>query len=115
MIVRAWGGKAPVEHADCFYQHLVETGVADYRRHSGCVQVQLWRRDSDGWAYFQLSSIWVSMEAIRHYAGDFPEQAVLYPGDDAFCLIPDKQVTHFDVLDILQPMHRLNAHHEERL
>lgn len=47
------------------------------------------------------SSIWESMEDIRRYARDSPERAVLYPGDDAFGLIPDREVTHFDVLEIL--------------
>jgi hypothetical protein len=39
----------------------------------------------------------MSMDAIRAFAGDTPEVAVLYPGDDAYGLIPDHIVTHYEV------------------
>jgi quinol monooxygenase YgiN len=102
VIASTWTGKVPIAKAEDFYRHLVETGVADYRRQTGCVQIQLWRRNCGAWTQFLLSSIWESTEDIRRYAGDSPERAVLYPGDDAFGLIPDREVTHFDVLEIVQ-------------
>jgi hypothetical protein len=40
---------------------------------------------------------WMSMDAIRAFAGDTPEVAVLYPGDDAYGLIPDLIGTHYEV------------------
>lgn len=40
------------------------------------------------------------MEAIRGYAGESPDVAVLYPKDDAFGLVPDLTVTHYLVLDL---------------
>lgn len=100
MIARTWGGRVPIEHAEGFYRHLLDTGVADYSRQPGCVDVQLWRRTSDRWAHFVLCSIWVSMEAIRSYAGDRPELAAPYPKDDAFQMVPDITVTHYDVLGV---------------
>jgi heme-degrading monooxygenase HmoA len=96
MIIRTWGGTVPIACADAFQHHLLATGVADYRRH-GCADIQLWRRDSDGCAHFRVVSLWTSMEAIRDYAGDSPEAAVLYPGDEVFGLIPDTVVEHYDV------------------
>jgi hypothetical protein len=98
VIARTWDRKVPIEHADGFYQHLLATGVADYRTQAGCVHIQLWRRDAGAWARFVLSSLRESMEAIRRYAGEAPEWAVLYPGDDAFGLVPDRTVAHYDVL-----------------
>ena len=98
MIARTWGGKVPIEHASGFHLHLLKTGVADYRRHPGCLDVTLWRRDMEGWAHFLLSSEWRDMDAIRAYAGDTPEVAVLYPEDEVFGLIPDATVTHYAVL-----------------
>ncbi len=98
MIARSWGCRVPLAHARGFHRHLLATGVADYRRQPGCLDVQLWRRDADGWASFLLLSTWRDLDAIRGYAGDTPEVAVLYPEDDAFGLVPDRFVTHYDVV-----------------
>jgi quinol monooxygenase YgiN len=99
MIARTWHGKVPFKHAAAFHLHLRLTGVRDYRKQAGCLTVQLWRKDRDGWAHFVLTSTWDSMESIRRYAGDAPERAVLYPGDEAFELVPDTAVEHYEVLN----------------
>lgn len=100
MISRTWGGKVPLPHAAAFHRHLLATGVAAYRQQPACLEVHLWRRDADGWASFFLSSIWRDMDAIRAYAGETPEVAVLYPGDDMYELVPDTTVTHYEVLSL---------------
>jgi len=94
MIVRTWSGRVPVAHAEGFHAHLLATGVADYRKHSGCCDVRLWRRDDADVAIFTLVSLWTDMDAIRAYAGEAPETAVLYPEDEAFELVPDRIVEH---------------------
>lgn len=99
MIARSWSGRVPLVHARDFHRHLLATGVADYRRTPGCFDVQLWRRDVDHWSTFLLLSVWSDLDAIRAYAGDAYETAVLYPGDDAFGLVPDRFVTHYEVLE----------------
>ncbi len=98
MIERTWAGKVPVDQAVAFHGHLLRTGVADYRAQTGCVAVRLWSRTVDGWAHFLLCSTWTDMDAIRRYAGPTPERAVLYADDDAFGLVPDLHVTHYEVL-----------------
>lgn len=100
MIARTWSGKVPADHADGFYRHLIKTGVADYRRQPGCVSVALWRRREKDWVHFTLLSEWTDMAAIRSYAGDTPEVAVLYPDDEQFQLVPDLLVTHYEVLRV---------------
>jgi hypothetical protein len=101
VIARTWGGKVPLAHAAGFYRQLLQTGVEDYRQHSDCIEVKLLRRDIDGWAHFLLFSVWTSMDAIRTYAGDTPDKAVLYPDDDAYGLVPDEIVTHYDVVPVI--------------
>jgi hypothetical protein len=93
----------PLNDGRAFHTHLVKAGLADYRTQPGCVSVQLWRRDADGWAHFLLTSIWTGMEAIKAYAGVIPDVAVIYPGDEAFDLVPDLCVTHYEVLVIERP------------
>ncbi len=100
MIVRMWGGKVPLEYATRFHRHLLETGVKDYRKQSGCTEIKLLRRDADRWANFRLISVWTSMSAVHAYAGQEAEIAVLYPGDPEFGLIPDAGATHYDVLSL---------------
>lgn len=94
MIVRTWSGRVPLAHADLFHAHLLATGVADYRAQPGCHEVRLWRADEGAIARFTLVSIWSDMDAIRTYAGDEPEVAVLYPDDERFELVPDRVVEH---------------------
>jgi len=98
MIVRTWSGRVPLAHAEGFHAHLSRTGVADYRRQAGCAEIRLWRRDEAGSALFTLVSTWIGMDAIRAYAGDRPEIAVLYPDDDRFELVPDRHVTHHELV-----------------
>ncbi|MQA73715.1 MAG: hypothetical protein GEU88_05110 [Solirubrobacterales bacterium] len=99
MIVRTWGGRVPLEHEAGFHQHLLATGVADCRRRSGCLEVQVWRRrDEDGWVRFLLISWWQDRGVVRQYAGGDAETAVLYPGDERFGLVPDTTVTHYELV-----------------
>lgn len=60
----------------------------------------LWRRDDGDEATFTLVSLWRDLEAIRAYAGDDCERAVLYDGDDAFGLVPDSIARHHDIVAI---------------
>lgn len=109
MITRTWGGKVPLVNAVGFHNHLLATGVEDYRQHPGCVEVRVLRRDSDGWAHFLLLSTWSSTDAIHEYAGESPNKAVLYPGDEAFGLVPDHTVTHYDVLPATLERHQADG------
>ncbi len=102
MIARTWSGRVPRVHADAFHAHLLRTGVADYRAASGCRAARVWRRhESEGWTRFVLVSLWDSEGDAERYARERPgaNTAVLYAGDEAFGLEPDRHVTHYDVLD----------------
>ncbi|MGY4396710.1 heme-degrading monooxygenase HmoA [Sphingomonas sp. UYAg733] len=100
MIVRRWAGKVPVAKAAGFHAHLIATGIGEYREHAGCADIMLWRRDDDGWAEFTLVSTWRDLDSVRDFAGADFARAVLYPGDEAFGLIPDFEVTHHNLLSI---------------
>ena len=100
MIVRTWQGTVPLEHAAGFHRHLLATGVADYQKQPGCAQVQLWRRDAKGLARFVLVSWWHDETALRQFAGDDAEVAVLYPGDERYQLVPDCTVDHFTLMPL---------------
>jgi hypothetical protein len=44
-----------------------------------------------------MYTTWESMDAIRAFAGDDPEQAVFYPEDDRFLIDRDLTVAHYEV------------------
>ena len=44
-----------------------------------------------------MMTVWTSMDAVRRFAGDQPEQAVFYPEDDRFLVDREVTVRHFDV------------------
>lgn len=98
MIVRTWRGKVPREHASGFLVHLQATGVAAYRAQPACAAIQIWRREESGWVHFTLVSQWRDFAALRDFAGHDPAVAVLYPGDEAFGLRPERQAEHFELV-----------------
>jgi heme-degrading monooxygenase HmoA len=98
MIARLWHGAVPEIQADAYYQYLLCTGLADYRRTPGNQGVTVLRRVQDGVAHFQLLTFWESYEAIQAFAGPAPEQARYYPEDAAFLLELEPHVTHYEVL-----------------
>ena len=100
MIVRTWSGRVPLDRAAAFERHLARTGIADYRTQPGCSDIALWRREADGWAVFTLVSTWRDLASIRAYAGSDPTAAILYPDDDRFALVPDRTVTHHELIRI---------------
>ena len=61
------------------------------------------RRDEDGRTEFITLSFWDSRDAIRAFAGDDIEQAVLYPGDEQYLIESDPLVKHYEVTDTIEP------------
>lgn len=94
MIARTWNGRVPTRHADGFGQHLLATGVAEATRVSGYGGAQILRAEADGYVQFRLVTYWDSWDSIRRFAGEQPTTAVLYPGDEAYELVPDLTVQH---------------------
>ena len=99
MIVRCWSGRLPRDKADGFRDHLVATGVTDFRAQPGCIDAAIWRRDEGDWVIFTLVSTWRDMDSIVAHAGPDPNRAILYPGDAAFDLVPDTTVTHHQLIE----------------
>jgi heme-degrading monooxygenase HmoA len=57
------------------------------------------RRDQGDRAEFITLSLWESVDAIRAFAGDDIEAAVLYPEDEHYLLGGESTVTHYQVVD----------------
>lgn len=98
MIVRTWTGDTREEDAERYLDYLRETGLAEYRATPGNVGVVALIAPMEGRVRFLLVSLWESMEAIRAFAGDRPDEAVFYPRDDDFLVRRDLVVEHHQVV-----------------
>ena len=88
-IARLWSGQVPIKHADGFYDHLLETGVAEARSLDGCLGATITKSTTAGTATFTLTTYWRNIKAMRAFSPS--DEAVLYPGDEIFELVPDRK------------------------
>jgi hypothetical protein len=52
---------------------------------------------------FTTLSMWESVEAIRAFAGEDIEAAVLYPEDERYLIDGESSITHYEVADETHP------------
>jgi heme-degrading monooxygenase HmoA len=99
MVVRAWRGQAATaEDADAYVRHLSDSVFPELARIAGHRGARLLRRDLDGPAEFLVLTSWDSMEAVRRFAGDEPERAVVEPAARAVLSDFDESVRHYEVV-----------------
>ncbi|MCD4535960.1 hypothetical protein LRP67_17870 [Nocardioides sp. cx-169] len=99
MILRRWRGAVRPEDAGAYLAHQSSTGVRDYRATPGNLGVVVLRRAVGDLVEVVTLSLWESMDDVRRFAGDEPEVAVFYPGDDDLLVEKDLHVDHYDVVD----------------
>jgi heme-degrading monooxygenase HmoA len=99
MIARIWKGTTRAADADAYYDYLQQTGLPEYRSVEGNRGVIVLRRITGDEAEFTLITFWESMDAVRGFAGDQPEQAKFYPADDDYLLDRGPLVAHYEVLE----------------
>ena len=110
MIAREWKCMCPTRHREGFLKHLDRTGVREAKDTPGYLGHQVLERLSQfcqaghsGNVEIGLVTYWRDWEAVRAFAGDELETAVLYPGDERYEIVPDKRVRHYDVLEMTLP------------
>ena len=79
MIARIWRGTVRTEDADEYARYISDTGFAEYGRTPGNRGAWMLRRDEGGETEFITLSMWDSSDAIKAFAGEDIEAAVLYP------------------------------------
>jgi heme-degrading monooxygenase HmoA len=97
MIMRTWRGAVRAQDADRYLEHQAVTGVREYRETPGNLGVMVLRRPRGELVEVTTVSWWTSMEAVRGFAGDDPERAKFYPGDDELLAEKDLHADHFEV------------------
>ena len=73
--------------------------MAEYRATPGNRGVFVLTRPFDDLVEVITLSLWDSMEDVRRFAGEHPEVAVFYPGDDDLLVEKDVHVDHYEVAE----------------
>lgn len=110
MIAREWRCLCPTRHRAGFLEHLRLTGVREARATPGYLGHLVVERlattcqaGKSGCVELGLITYWKDWEAVRAFAGADPERAVLYPGDERYEIVPDRNVRHDEVLALELP------------
>jgi heme-degrading monooxygenase HmoA len=99
VIVRAWRGwAASHEAADAYRRHLAEDVFPRLRTISGHVDARLLRRSKGDGIELLVLTTWESLDAVRAFAGDTPERAVVEPEARAVLAAFDEHVDHYELV-----------------
>jgi heme-degrading monooxygenase HmoA len=99
MILRMWQARATTELAGEYVRHATEKVFPSLHAiagHRGAYLVQ--RAESEG-VEFVVLTLWESMDAVRKFAGEDPERAVVEPEAQAVLTSYDDRVKHYEVLN----------------
>ena len=99
MIARVWSGVVRTSDAEEYADYIRETGFAEYGHTPGNRGAWLLRRDAGGTTEFITLSLWDDVAAIRAFAGDDIEAAVLYPEDERYLVDGKSSIAHYEVAD----------------
>jgi heme-degrading monooxygenase HmoA len=97
VIGRLWHGWTAVEDAPHYEEHLRQDTFPALRGIEGYVDGYVLRHDSGDRVAFAVLTLWESLEAIRTFAGDDYETAVVPPAARRVLGGFDVRVAHYEV------------------
>jgi heme-degrading monooxygenase HmoA len=97
MIVRLWRGRAWKQHADAYQTLLASTVFPKLLGIDGYAGGRVLRRETAESIEFLVLTEWASWDAIRAFAGENPDVAVIEPEARALFVDVDEHVTHFEI------------------
>jgi len=99
VIARLWAGTVQRPDAEVYADYIRATGFTAYGQTAGNRGGWLLRRDEGDRTEFLALSLWDSTDAVRAFAGDDVEAAVLYPEDERYLVAGSSTVRHYEVAD----------------
>jgi heme-degrading monooxygenase HmoA len=97
MIVRVWRARATPENAPAYREHLRTHVFPILESLTGFLGADLMERMDDDEIEFVVSSRWESLKAVRTFAGDTYEHAVVAPAARKILSSYDETVSHYEV------------------
>lgn len=99
MILRRWAALIRTADRDAYRDYIAGTGGTDYTATPGNRGYQMTMRDlGDGTTEVATLSWWVSLDAVRAFAGEDIAAARYYPEDDRYLLTRPEQVEHHEIV-----------------
>lgn len=98
MIARVWRGIAAPETANDYLAHLQHSVFPELAQIAGYQGASVLCRDSHEGVEFIVQTLWESMDAIRQFASDQVETAVVAPAAQPLFRSYDRTVTHYQVV-----------------
>jgi heme-degrading monooxygenase HmoA len=100
MIIRTWHGRAAsAADALAYEQHFRGNVLPELRTIPGFRGALLTRQDREDGVQFFVLTKWQSLDAIRAFAGDDVDRAVVEPEAVTVLASFDQTVHHYDVVD----------------
>src|SRR6266540_636674 len=97
-IARIWRGRTLASKADEYQAYLDTSGISKVRATPGNLGVMVLRRNDGGKTEFLVMSVWESVEAIKKFAGENYQKAVILPRDREYLLEVEPTVLHYEIL-----------------
>lgn len=98
MIARIWKARATPERASEYAAHLRSTVVPELAAIHGYRGVTLLERERDGSVEVTVITWWESLEAVRAFAGEAVETAVVHDTAARMLVDFDREVAHHQVI-----------------
>jgi heme-degrading monooxygenase HmoA len=99
MIIRLWTGRALTVSADAYQAHVTSSVFPQLSRIEGFLGGRVLRRPVDRHVEFLVMTEWASIDAIRAFAGEPIDQAVVEPAARAVLSDYDTHVGHYEVVE----------------
>jgi heme-degrading monooxygenase HmoA len=98
VIARVWRGRTLAAKADAYQKYLDADGIERLLAVPGNRGVDVLRREDGKETEFVVISFWESLDAVRKFAGERYEKAVILDRDREFLLSVEESVRHFEVV-----------------
>jgi heme-degrading monooxygenase HmoA len=98
MIARVWRGIAVPEKAKNYIEHLQQTVLPELYQIDGFRGAYVLRRELNKGVEFTVQTLWESMDAIRKFAGENVEAAVVAPAAQPLFREFDSTVVHYQIV-----------------
>lgn len=97
MISRHWKGLAKDEKADRYIDHLTKDTFPKLSKIKGFIKASILVRELEQGTEFLIITDWESMEAIRAFAGEPADKAVVPPVVHEMMIDYDRKAIHYEV------------------
>ena len=97
-IARIWRGRTLAAKADEYQSYLDKSGISRVRATPGNLGVTVLRRNDGEKTEFLVLSVWESVDAIRKFAGEDYQKAVILPRDREYLVEVEPNVLHYEIL-----------------